>query len=74
MNTIFVNFKNSKTSDSRRPLLNLLDKRNSERSDTYVALCCSICCTEKYKAPPWNEKFELRDGSLSIFVTDHFLY
>ena len=33
---IFMNSENSKTSDSRRILLNLSDARNLERSDKYV--------------------------------------
>ena len=35
MDTIFINSKNSKTSDSYRLLLNLSDKRNPKRSDKY---------------------------------------
>ena len=38
MDTIFINFKNSKTSDPHRLLLNLTDKINLKRSDRYVAL------------------------------------
>ena len=38
MDTIFMNFENSKTSDHHRLLLNLLDKINLKRSDKYVAL------------------------------------
>ena len=38
MDTIFMNSKNSKTSDSHRLLLNLSDKINLKRSDIYVAL------------------------------------
>ena len=33
-----INSENSKISDLHRLLLNLLDKRNLERSDKYVAL------------------------------------
>ena len=48
MGTIFMNSENSKTSDPHRPLLNLLDKINFERSDKYVALSnLSICYTWK---------------------------
>ena len=36
--TIFMNLGDSKTSDSHRPLLNLSDKINLQRSDKYVAL------------------------------------
>ena len=38
MDTIFMNSKNSKTSDPHRLLLNLTDKINLKRSDEYVAL------------------------------------
>ena len=38
MNTIFMNFENSKTSDLHRLLLNLTDKIILKRSDKYVAL------------------------------------
>ena len=38
MNTIFMNSKNSKTSDIHRLLCNLSDKINLKRSDKYVAL------------------------------------
>ena len=37
MNTIFMNPKNSKTSDLHRLLLNVIDKINLKRSDEYVA-------------------------------------
>ena len=38
MDTIFMNFENSKTFDPHRLLLNLLNKINLKRSDKYVAL------------------------------------
>ena len=38
MDTIFVDSKNSKTSDPHRILLNILNKINLKRSDKYVAL------------------------------------
>ena len=38
MDTTFMNSRNSKTSDSRRLLLNLSEKVNLKRSDKYVAL------------------------------------
>ena len=38
MGTIFMNFENSKTSDSHRLLLNLSDKINLTRSYKQVAL------------------------------------
>ena len=38
VNTIFMNFKNSKTSDPHRLLLNLTDKIDLRRQDKYIAL------------------------------------
>ena len=74
-----MNSENSKTADTHRLLLNLIDKINLKRSDKYVALSnISIYYTWKnikksYKnnklkisAPTWNEEFELPDGSYSI--------
>ena len=39
MNTIFMNFKNSKTSDPHKLLLNLTEKINLKKSDK---ICCFI--------------------------------
>ena len=38
MATIFINSKNSKTSEPHRLLLNITDKINLKRSDNYFAL------------------------------------
>ena len=38
MNTIFMNSTKSKASDPHRLLLNLTDKINLKKSDTYIAL------------------------------------
>ena len=38
MDTIFINYKNSKTSDPHRLLLNVPEKINLKKSDKYVAL------------------------------------
>ena len=38
MDTIFMNSRNSKTSETHRLLLNLADKIDLKRSDKYVAL------------------------------------
>ena len=38
MNTIFLNSKNSKTSDPHRLLLNLSDKIDLRRKDKYISL------------------------------------
>ena len=50
MDTIFMNSKNSKTSDTHGLLLNLTDEINLKRSDKYVSLSNqSICHTYKNK-------------------------
>ena len=87
MNTIFMNSKNSKTSDPHRLLLNLTDKIDLRRKDKYIALSnLNIYYTWKknikksYKnnkfkisAPTWNEEFELPDGSYFISdIQDYF--
>ena len=38
MDTIFMNSKNSETSDPHRLLLNLANRMNLKKSDKYVAL------------------------------------
>ena len=76
MDTIFINSKNSGTSHPHRLVLNLTDKINLKKSNKYVTSSnFSIYYTWKnmkrsYKnnifkttAPPWNEEFELPDGS-----------
>ena len=88
MDTIFINFKNSKKSDPRSLLLNLTDKIKLKRNDKYVALSnLSIYYTwknikESYKnnkikilALTWNDEFELPDVSYSVSdVQDYFEY
>ena len=49
MTIIFMIFKNSKTSDPHRLLLNLADKINLKTSDKYVALSNLNMYMEKYK-------------------------
>ena len=79
MDTVFVNSKNSETSDPHRLLPNLTDKINVKRSNKYVALSnLSIYYTWKnikksYKnnklkisALTWNGEFDLPDESYSV--------
>ena len=86
MNTIFMNYKNSKTSDPHRLLLNLTNKTDLIRKDKFIALSnLSIHYTQKnikksYKnnkfkipAPIWNEEFELPDESYSISDIQNYL-
>ena len=66
MDTLFMNFENSKTSDPHRLFLNLTDKISLTRSDKYVALSnLSIYYTWKnikksYKIN--NLEYQLRNG------------
>ena len=85
---MFMNYENSKTSNSHRLLLNLSDKINLKTSGKYLAFpSLSICYTMKnikksYKnnkfkisTPMWNEKFELPDGSYLISdIQNHSKY
>ena len=79
MNTIVTNSNNGKMSDPNRLLLNLTDKIDLRRKDTYIALSnISIYYTWKnikksYKnnkfkisAPTWNEELN--------YLMDHILY
>ena len=75
MDTIFMNSKNSETSDPHKLLLNLTGKINLKKSDKYIDLSnFSVYYTWKnirksYKnnkfkisTPTWNGTFELPDG------------
>ena len=81
MDTIFINSKNTKTSDHHRLLLNLTHKIDLKRSVKNVALSnFSIYYTWKdikkfyqnnklkISDPTWNEEFELSDRSYSIQI------
>ena len=88
MNTIFVNSRNSKTSDPHKLLLNLTDRIGLKGKDKYITLSnLSIYCTwrnikkthgnNKFRisAPTWNKEFELPDVSYSISdIQDYFEY
>ena len=78
MNTIFLNSKNSKTSDPNRLLLNLADKINLKRSDKYVALSnLNMYYTWKnIKKPHKNiySKYQLQHQMKNLnYLMDHFL-
>ena len=47
MNTIFINSKTSKTSDTHRLLLNLTDKINLKRSDMWLYQILTYTIHEK---------------------------
>ena len=86
METIFMNSKNSTTSESHRFKLDLTDKLNLKDPKKDMALAnLSIYFTwknikseynsNKFKisAPTWNDTFDLPDGSYSIAnIQDYF--
>ena len=76
METIFMNTKNSKTSEPHRFKLDLADKRNLKNPNKNMALANlsiyytwknikSIYSNNEFKisAPTWNDTFDLPDGS-----------
>ena len=88
MDTIFMNSKNSRTSEYHVLVLKLTDKLDLKRGQKSVALSnLSIYYTwknmessynnNKFKisAPTWSDEFELSDGSYSISdIRDYFEY
>ena len=86
METIFMNSENSKTNESHRFKLDLVDKRNLKNPNKNIVLVnLSIYYTWKnikseynnnklkISAPTWNETFDLPDGSYSIDdIQDYF--
>ena len=86
METIFMNSKNSKTSEPHRFKLDLTDKLNLKDPKKNMALAnLSIYHTwkninseynnNKFKVSPptWNDTFDLPDGSYSISdIQDYF--
>ena len=88
MDTIFMNSKNSKTSEYHVLALKLTDKLDLRRGKKTVALSNlsiyyawknvkSSYNNNKFKisAPTWSEDFELSDGSYSISdIQDYFEY
>ena len=85
MNILFMASGNSKTSDSTRQLLYLLDKINLKKNAKYVTLSnLSIYCTWKnmkhssinnnFKIldPTWSNKFELPDGSQCVLDIQNY--
>ena len=75
MDNIFINSKNSKTSEPHRLLFNLTDKIKLKRSDNYAVLSNlninyikNSCKNNKFEtsAPTWNEDFALPDGSYYV--------
>ena len=79
MNTIFINSKNSKTSDPHKLLLNLTDKTDLRRKDKYIALSnLSIYYTWKdikSHIRTINSKYQFQHGMGNLhYLMDHILY
>ena len=88
MDTIFINSRNSKTSEPRRLLINLSNKVNLKRKDKYVALSDPSIYYKwkntkksyknnkfKISVPTWNETFDIGDRSYSASdIQDCFQY
>ena len=88
METLFMNTKNSKTSEPHRLKYNLIDKLDLKNPNKNMALASlSIYYTwknvkstynnNKFKisAPTWNETFDLPDGSCNISeIQDYIEY
>ena len=87
MNTVFMNSKNSKTSEPHVLILKLTDKIDLRSGENRIASSnLSIYKTSKnikswynnkfiISAPRWNDKFELPDGSYSVSaIQDYFQY
>ena len=77
MDTIFMNYENSKTSDPHRLLFNLTDRINVKRRDyTWENIKKSYINSKiKISAPTWNEEFELLNGSYSVSdIRDYSTY
>ena len=67
MDTVFINFQNSETSNPHELFFNLADKTILKRSDTYVAL--------QTLAKIIDLKYQLRHGMKSLnYLMDHILY
>ena len=79
MDTIFMNSKNSETSDPRRLLLNLADIKNLKRNDKHVALSnLAFNMHKKYKNSHTkiiNLKYRPQHEMKSLsHLMDHILY
>ena len=79
MDTIFINFKNSKSSNPHRLLLYLTDKVNSKRSNIFVALSnLSIYYTWKNikcYIRTMNLKYQLQREMKNLnYLMNHILY
>ena len=77
MDTIFMNYENSRTSDHHRLLINLTDKIDLTRKDKYVVSSnLSIYYTwKKIHTKVINLKYQLQHGMKNLSnLMDHILY
>ena len=86
MDAIFMNSENSKTFEPHVLILKLADKLDLRRGEKIIALSnLSIYYTwknlkssynnNKFKisAPTWSDKFELKDGSYSVWNSQDYV-
>ena len=86
METLFMNIKNSKTSEPHMLKYNLIDKLDLKNPNKNMALpSLSIYCTwknvkstynnNKFKisAPTWKDTFDLPDGSYNIPAIQNYI-
>ena len=87
MDTVFINTKNSKTSEPNRFRLYFTDKLDLRGNKTIVLANLSIYYTwqnvkseyknNKFKitAPTWDQSFDLPDGSYTVAdIQDYFFH
>ena len=79
MDIIFMNSENSKTSETHRLLLNLVDKINLKQINKYVTLSnlsmYSTWRNIKNHRKTMNLKYQLQHGVNNlIYLMDHILY
>ena len=79
MDTIFINFKNSKTSEAHVLILNLTDKLELRRGEKSIALSnTSIYNTWKNIKSSYNTnnlKYQLQHETINLnYQMDHILY
>ena len=74
METFFMNSKNSKTNEPNRFKCDLIDKLDLKNPKKSMALAnLSIYYTWKNVKSPWNETFDLPDGSYNISKIQDFI-
>ena len=75
MNAVFMNSKNSKTSNLHWLLLSLTEKINLKRNDKYVALSNLILYYTSKNIKTTNLKYQLQRGMKNLnYLMAHIVY